>query len=550
MAENPVLDRVSGFAAQPVARQVSLLVGMAASVALGIGLVDFATKPALEPLFGAMSPTDNATAINTLQSNGIAYELEQGTGMLLVPYDQVLRARMVLASEGFPRSGGVGFESLYQEQEMGLSSFMEQARYHRAVEAELSRTIAAMDSVTAARVHLAVAKQSAFMRRGNEPSASVMVNLTPGVSLKDRQLAGIIHLVASSIPNLDAANVSVVDQGGKLLSDQGQDNDFGYTAEQFRIAQQLESSLSRRILDILEPLFGPGAVRAQVAADMDFTRIERTSETFDPNTVLRSEQSNEDIANNNAGVASGIPGQLVNQPPGAAAPAPDPQAQAGAPVNQDVPPARESRQITRNFEVNKELSHIRQVPGTLNRLSVAVVVDYVLDAEGNKVALDQPRIDQINQLVREAVGFDQARGDTLSVINSPFVAPEPIEEIPEPGLLEQGWVWQLGRGVLAGVALLMLILMVVRPMVRYSTSYVPPAPPGSDDDDQPRLTGPADDEFGDDTVSIGGQAQAALPGATASAPNYHQNVAMARNVANEQPARAAYVVRNWIAADG
>jgi flagellar M-ring protein FliF len=296
MADNPVLNRVSGFAAQPVTRQLSLLIGMAASVALGVGLVDFAMEPGYEPLFGAMSSTDNATAINTLQTNGIPYELEQGTGMLLVPYDQVLRARMVLASEGFPRSGGVGFESLYEEQQMGLSSFMEQARYHRAVEAELARTIAAMDSVSAARVHLAVAKQSAFMRRGNEPSASVMLNLTPGVTLGDRQLAGIIHLVASSIPNLDASRVSVVDQAGKLLSDQGKDNDFGYTAEQFRIAQQLEKAMSERILDILEPLFGPGAVRAQVTADMDFTRIERTSETFDPATVLRSEQSTEDIA--------------------------------------------------------------------------------------------------------------------------------------------------------------------------------------------------------------------------------------------------------------
>lgn len=548
MADNPVLNRVSGFAAQPVTRQLSLLIGMAASVALGVGIVDFAMKPAFEPLFGAMSPTDNATAINTLQSNGITYELEQGTGMLLVPYDQVLRARMVLASEGFPRTGGVGFESLYEEQQMGLSSFMEQARYHRAVEAELARTIAAMDSVSAARVHLAVSKQSAFMRRGNEPSASVMLNLTPGTTLGGRQLAGIIHLVASSISNLDASRVSVVDQAGKLLSDQGQDNDFGYTAEQFRIAQQLEKAMSDRILSILEPLFGPGAVRAQVTADMDFTRIERTSETFDPETVLRSEQSTEDIANKLAGVAGGVPGTLTNQPPEAATINNNPQNQPPQVVQQDDRPARESRKVTRNFEVNKNIAHIREVPGTLNRLSVAVVVDYVLDAEGNKVALDQARIDQINQLVREAVGFNQARGDTLSVINSPFVAPAPIEEIPEPGLLEQGWFWQAVRVGGAGLALLLIFLMVVRPLIAYSTSYMPPGyDEDEEDEDQPRLSGPGD-EFGDDTVSIGGQA--ALPGAAGGGANYQQNVAMARNVANEQPARAAYVVRNWIAADG
>jgi flagellar M-ring protein FliF len=379
-----------------------------------------------------------------------------------------------------------------------------------------------------------------------------MLNLTPGVTLGDRQLAGIIHLVASSIPNLDASRVSVVDQGGKLLSDQGKDNDFGYTAEQFRIAQQLEKAMSERILDILEPLFGPGAVRAQVTADMDFTRIERTSETFDPETVLRSEQSTENIDNKLAGGASGVPGELTNQPPGAANINANPNPQPNQAPVIDNRPARESRKVTRNFEVNKNIAHVREVPGSLNRLSVAVVVDYVLDADGNKVALDQARIDQINQLVREAVGFDQARGDTLSVINSPFVAPAPIEPIPEPSILEQGWVWQAARGVGAAVALLLIFLMVVRPLIRYSTSYVPPSAARDDDEDQPRLAGPAgrDDEFGDDTVSIGGSGQRALPGASSSGANYHQNVAMARNVANEQPARAAYVVRNWIAADG
>ena len=240
-----------------------------------------------------MSPADNATAINVLQTSGIKYRMEPGTGLLEVPYDDVLQARMALASEGFPRNGGgIGFESLYEEQEMGLSSFMEQARYHRAVEAELGRTIAAMDSVSAARVHLAIAKQSAFMRRGNEPSASVMVNLLPGVRLNDRQLAGIIHLVASSIPNLDSDRVSVVDQAGKLLSSQGEDTDFGYTAEQFRLAQQFENSLNDRIMAILEPILGPGAVRAQVTADMDFTRIESTNEIYDPTTVLRFRADN------------------------------------------------------------------------------------------------------------------------------------------------------------------------------------------------------------------------------------------------------------------
>lgn len=552
MANNPLLDRVSGFAAQPLTRQLALLIGMAASVALGVGAIQWAMTPQFEPLYGAMSPADNATAITALEANGIPYQLAPGSGVLTVPYEQVPQARMALASEGFPRTGGVGFESLYKEQEMGLSSFMEQARYNRAVEAELGRTISAMDSVRGARVHVAVAKQSAFMRRGQEPSASVMVSLFPGRTLSERQLSGIIHLVASSIPNLDASRVSVVDQAGKLLSDQGEESDFGYTSEQFRIREQMENSLNDRVMGILEPILGPGRVRAQVAADMDFTRIERTQEQYDPQTVLRSEQTSEDIANSLDVAAGGVPGGLTDTPPGQAqlgAAQPGNAAAQGNVAPADVPPARETRKATRNFEMNKSISHIREVPGTLRKLSVAVVVDYVTDENGERIPLDQVRLDEITTLVREAVGFDQARGDTVSVINSPFVAPAPIEEIPEPGLMEQDWVWQAARAGIAAIALLALIFMVIRPLIRYSTSYAPPRPVGVEEDNL-RLAGPYrdDDGLNDDTVALSGPTQAALP--AASGANYHQSIAMARNVANEQPARAAYVVRNWISDDG
>lgn len=541
MADNPVLDRLSGFAAQPATRQLSLLTGFAASVALAIGLVNWASTPSYEALYGGMSPADNATAISVLQTNGIRYRMEPGTGLLEVPYDDVFQARMALASEGFPRSGGgVGFESLYEEQQMGLSSFMEQARYHRAVESELSRTITAMSSVSAARVHLAIAKQSAFMRRGNEPSASVMVNLLPGVRLSERQLSGIIHLVASSIPNLDSDRVSVVDQAGKLLSSQGEDSDFGYTAEQFRLAQQFENSLNDRVLAILEPILGAGAVRAQVTADMDFTRVESTNEFYDPTTVLRSEQTTQDITNRgNAG--GGVPGQLVAQPP---QPGVDP-AVAAAQQEAANTPDRESLRETRNYEVTKTISHTRRVPGTLQKLSVAVVVDYALDENGESIPLEQAKLDQILALVREAIGFSAARGDTVQIINSPFIAPAPLEPIPEPSLFEQAWVWELGRGLLAALAVLALIFTVLRPMIRYSTSYMPPLAPGAA---QARLEGAAAATAeGAEALALAGPSTLPIE---APKPNYHQSVAMARNTAVEQPARAAYVVKNWIAADG
>ena len=458
MADDPVLNRLSGFASQPVTGQLSLLIGMVASVVLGVGLVHLAVEPGYEPLFGVMSSSDTATAINTLQTNGIPYELERGTSMLLVPYDQVLRARMMLASEGFPRSGGFGYDVQYEEQQTGFASFREQARYRRAAEAELARTIATIDSVSAARVRLTIAKQPALTRRGDDPSASTMLNLKPGLTVDDRQLGGIIHLVASSIPNLDASRVSVVDQTGTLLSDQGADNDFGHNAN----------------------------------------------------------------ANTN---------QQSNQPPVV-----------------DNHPARESR----SFEVNKKIADIREAPGSLSRLSVVVLVDYVLDDDGNKVALDQARIEQIKHLVREAVGFDQARGDTLTVINSPFVAPAPVEPIPEPSFLEQGWVWQAARSLGAAVALLLIFLMVVRPLIRYSTRCVARAATRSDNEDQRRVAsaGEQDDAFDDDTESLGGSEHAALQEVASRGVNDPQIVAKARNVANEQPARAAHVIRNWMAADG
>jgi flagellar M-ring protein FliF len=316
MAENTnltILDRFNGYSRQPAARQLALLIGLAASIAIAIGLVQWAVQPTYKPLYGAMAPEDTNDVIAALEANGIDYSLDRRSGMVAVPGGDLQRARLLLASEGFPRGEGVGFESLYREQEIGLSSFMEQARYHRALESELSRTIAAMDSVRGARVHLAMAKQSAFLRQREQPAASVMLSLYPGRILNERQLAGIVHLVASSVPNLEAEQVSVVDQAGKLLSQQGIDEEFGFTREQFRHTRQIEDDYRQRIIDILEPVLGVGAVRAQVAADVDFTRVERTSESFAPQTVIRSEQTSEEISNQP--FAGGVPGTLSNEPP-------------------------------------------------------------------------------------------------------------------------------------------------------------------------------------------------------------------------------------------
>ena len=242
MAENSggLVARFNGYSRQPVSRQIALLVGLAASIALGIGLVQWMLVPNYKPLFGSMAAEDTTAAMSTLDANGIDYRLDDRTGMVTVAADEVHRARLLLATEGFPRSGDIGFDSIYQEQEIGVSSFMEQARYHRSLEQELARTISALDGVRGARVHLAMAKQSAFLRQRQEPAASVVLHLYGGRVLSERQLAGIVHLVSASVPNLKPETVSVVDQQGRLLSSQGNPDDFGYSKEQFQMAQQLE----------------------------------------------------------------------------------------------------------------------------------------------------------------------------------------------------------------------------------------------------------------------------------------------------------------------
>jgi len=542
--DQTLMERFGGFSRQPAVRQLALLVGLAASVALAIGLVQWATAPGMKPLFSQLNPADTNIVISTLEANGIEYEINAGGSMVAVPKADLDRARLLLASEGLPKGDGIGFESLYQEQELGLSSFMEQARYHRALEAELARTMVALDSVRSARVHLAISKESPFLRKGNAPAASVMLNIYPGRILSDRQLAGIVHLVSSSVPNLDASQVSVVDQAGKLLSDQGEDDAMGSSKDHYRLTQQLEQDYSDRIVMILEPILGAGSVRAQVNADMDFTRIERTSEVYAPETVVRSEQLSEEIAN--TPVDGGVPGELVNEPP--VDPALQDQPVDGQQVAQQ-PPARTSTSTTRNYEMDKTISHIQETPGSLRRLSVAVLLDYAEnvgeDGQVTRAPLEQAQLDEIRTLVSEAIGFTADRGDTLSIMNAEFMRPPAPEPLPEPGFLEQDWVWQVGKGLLALSVLLALVFAVLRPLMRFAAVPIPPAPQMVP---QNQLSGP-DGQAGGQMMLASGE-PVGLPQNMNQGANYLQSLSMARQAAGGEPARAASVMKNWVAADG
>ena len=538
-----LFNRFSAISQLPVTRQLRLLLGLAASVALGIGLVQWAVTPDFTPLYGELSATSASEVIHSLEQSGVNYKVNSLSGIISVPSDRVRETRLKLAGEGLPEGDSNGFAMLAQEQSMGVSSFMEKARFDRALEQELSSSIASLDSVKAARVHLALPPQSAFVRKKNKPAASVLLSLYPGRELTERQLAGIMHLVAFSVPGLEAEQVSVVDNQGKLLSSQNSRDGFAATTEHFRYNQLLEQSYVDRITEILVPILGVGSVRAQVAADLDFTIVESTSERYEPEKVIRSEQLVEELTRD--GETGGIPGTLSNQPPR------QPEVLTTEPGEDGLLlPSRSSKREVRNFEMDKTISHTRETPGALKKLSVAVVVDYqekINDAgEVERVPLSPERLAEITALVKEAVGFDSERGDRVNVVNASFVLPPELEPMPAPSLLEQEWVWRSGKLLLAGISILATILIVLRPLLQAS-----PAPAAG----MPALGGPAGvgapavegAPIPEDRVTLGYQQNAGLLGGQ---PAYQQQLNVARSLVEGEPERVAHVVKSWVAADG
>jgi flagellar M-ring protein FliF len=409
----------------PIVRQLLLLVGIAAAIAGGIAIFSWSQQPGRTELYPDLAGQDASAAAEALRAADIDYELDPVTGRLTVDGAKIHEARMLLASQGLPRSADSGFETMQQDPGMGISSFLEGARYNHALETELARSVGRLAPVKGARVHLAIPKASAFARPGDGASASVLVELHPGRSLEANQVQAIVHMVASSVPNLVPAKVTVIDQFGRLLS--GKDNDeLAVSAEQFEHARRVEADYVRRVESLLVPITGPGKISTQVSADLDFSVTEEAKETYAPDkTVVRSEQTSEQTTSGPGG-AQGVPGATSNQPP---------QLQPQLPVNQllDQPataaaqlPTNQSRNATRNFEVDRTLSHTRQAVGRLKKLSIAVLVDNLPRPDGKGGSVVQPLaaedLKKIESLVKDAVGFDETRGDRVSVQNVSFPA--------------------------------------------------------------------------------------------------------------------------------
>ncbi|ROR34929.1 flagellar basal-body MS-ring/collar protein FliF [Inmirania thermothiophila] len=525
---------VSGLGRMPVVRQVAAMVGVAAAVAIGVAVALWAQRPPMVPLYGSLAAQDAAEVAEALRQAGASFRLDPATGAILVPEAKVHELRLRLAEAGLPRGADTGFELLDQQQGFGTSRFIEQARYQRALEGELARTISALASVESARVHLAVPRPSVFLREREEPSASVLVRLRPGRTLERPQVDAIVHLVASSVPGLKASRVKVVDHKGRLLT-RDESGLAGLSTRQLEYQKAVEERYAERVRQLLAPVVGADGVRVQVAADLDFTATEFTRESFDPQrSAVRSEESSEEVSG--GAEPAGVPGALSNQPP--AEPELVPGAQPVSPPEQS-PVRNSARRVVRNYEIDRTISHVREPVGRISRLSVAVLVDDRVVTREDGTTARQPRtpeeMERITALVRQAVGFDQARGDTVSVINASFQPPAAPEPLPEPALWERPWVWALAKQVAAAALILLLILVVLRPLVRGAAQAGAAPPPA------PALP-----------PGAGGAAQPAqLQGPQPQRPaSFEEQLGAAQTVASQDPKRAAQVVKTWLASDG
>lgn len=506
-----------GFAHLPLGNRIGLGLAAAALAAIAVASWLWIRAPDWRVLYANLSERDGGAIVAQLAQMGVPYRISEGGGAILVPAAQVHDARLRLAAQGLPKGSVVGFE-LLENPKLGATQFQEQVSYQRALEGELARTIQSLGAVAAARVHLAIPRSTLFVRERQRPSASVMVKLHPGRTLERAQLAGIVHLVASSVPELSARAVTVVDHHGTLLSAPGE-NPAGLDGAQLAYLQELEASYARRIVDLAEPIVGRGNVRAQVTLELDFSLAESTAETFKPNqdgkdAAVRSQTTSE--STEGAGVrAAGVPGTASNQP-GAAAPAPG---AAGGSTR---------REATTNFELDKTVRVVRHATGTVKRLSAAVLVNHrrVTDAEGNTrfEPLKDEELAQIGTLAREAVGFNKERGDSLSVASVPFT-PEADEAPEEPPFWKRPEVLaaalDIGKSLLAALIVLAVAFGLLRPLLA-SLAAPRPAPPS-----------PA----------------AAAPGESAPE-QLTDHISAARSLARQNPRIVANVVRSWVSKDG
>jgi flagellar M-ring protein FliF len=535
---------IARMAAMPAAAKMKLGLGLAGLVALAFAFSTWSQRGDYKVLYANLNEKDGGAIIAQLSQMNIPYRHADGGNAILVPSGQVHDARLKLATAGLPRGSVVGFE-LMDTAKFGQTQFQERLTFQRGLEGELTRSILALGAVQGARVHLALPQQNGFFREQQKPSASVLVTLHPGRALDRAQIAGIVHLVSSSVPEMTPKSVSVIDQTGALLAGPsdavaGQ----GLDAQQLQYVQQLEQSYHKRVVDILEPIVGRDNLRATIAAEIDFSQSESTAEEFKPNqgnapAAVRSQQMSE-MGSGAQGVPSGVPGAASNQPP----------LPATAPVNGDKPALQANngaaaagssrRDAVTNYEVDKTVRVTRNATGNIKRLNAAVVLNHrVTTAPNGKTTstpLSNDEIEKLTALVQEAIGFSKERGDSVKLINTPFKV-DAIPKAAELPLWKQDWLIDLVRSTATPAALVLAALVVVFGFIRPALKAALPAP-------QP-ASGNKLNVVADDPVALPGVGGAPM----LEAPRAAAHLQSARDVAKQNPAAVANIVRGWVKGD-
>lgn len=560
LARFPALEKLSHLP-KPV------LIGAAAAViAVVVVLLLLGRAPAYGLLFSNLEDRDGGAIVTALTQMNVPYQFSESGSAILVPKDKVHEVRLQLAGQGLPRGGGVGFE-LMDNTRFGASQFTEQITYQRALEGELANTIQAVHAVKTARVHLAIPRESLFVRERQAPTASVLLTLQQARTLSAGQVAAITWLVSSSVPNLSAENVSVIDQNGRLLT--SPTGEAGVDGTQRSFVHDVEQRTVQRIMTLLTPLVGAGNVRAQASAEVDFSQREQTSEVYRPNqtpgeAAVRSEQTSASVQSR-VQPPEGIPGALTNQPPAnATAPITTTPAQpparpgAGAGNNaannaantaaaqtalgtgnnaaQNTVPSSSQNNATINYEVDRTISHVKDPTGKVQRLSVAVVINHQLNEDGKFVPVSDDELQKLNSLVKDAMGYSAERGDTLSIINSPFndnsAASLPVWKDPE----YQALAMQLAQYLFIIIGLFFVWKKIVKPLVN-NISQAGAA----------KLAASAELK----SEQAAAAAAAAIAAKRASEiSRYEDNLNVARNLAEKDPRAVAMVLRSWMEKNG
>jgi len=555
---NEVLTR---FNALPNNKKILFFTAIAAVLSIALALLVFNREPPYKVLFTGLADSDGGQVTAALQQMNVPYQIGDG-GVISVPSERVYDTRLKLATQGLPKAGGVGFE-LMDKQKFGISQFAEQVNYQRSIEGELARTIEAVAVVDSARVHLAMPKQTVFVRDQQQPTASVMLTLRPGRILDGGQIAGIMHLVSSSVPNLPLRNVSIVDQDGNLLSTVPDQNNGSLDRRQLDYVRQIEADYTKRVETILEPIFGKGNARAQVTANVDFSESEQTSESFRPNSTpnpsaTRSQQISETLGRD-ANLPSGVPGALTNQPPSpASAPltlppgaAPGTATLSGLPVG--TASGSLSREITTNYEVDKTIQHTKSQKGVIKRLTAAVVVNYkmVPDNQGvlKATPLTEKEFGQINNLVKEAVGFNAERGDSVNVVNASFADAVPVLTVQDKVLdFASNNASDLLKYGLLLLAILYLLFGVVRPIMRDVVN--PPPPPPVDDLETAASSGRLLAVAGEESEEGESEEDSDNPSPKELQRRvFEANMQNVRELVKSDPRMAAQIIKEWISSD-